>query len=671
MKRLIYFFFAVAMMLPAAGCNDDPDFIKNAPPSSGETDGTDDDSDAGGDGTVEGVDPNFQIYLCFGQSNMEGFASLDGTYNGIEDKDKTVDERFQVLNVVSGNWNGVQREAGHWYTAVPPLCRSNTGLCPADYFGRTMVEELSKTNPDIKVGVIVVAIGGAGIKAFHKTKYNEYYTGTDDWQRSLMDIYDGYPYETLVDMARIAQKQGVIKGILMHQGETDGCGLEWRQDVAEIYKDLISDLSLKSENTPLLVGELLDDNNQGLGVDRNPDLSKIKELVPNTYVVSSEGCTVVDASIDPDKGGNNRYLHFSSEGYRELGRHYAQTMLSVLAGQKPDEPEEEPIGPTDPKDLFKIEEGKFIKLSGSDGQTIDYQNKSINAAGGYGATGWKFTSPVNLKGQGYLVAKFSQVDDKGKPALVINNTGNIYEEAYQEKVNNGQIGEFYYSVIDLSKDFEPNEGTITTGLISLDKLSIIGIQVGEGPVNYTIENVYVTDKNPLEEGEGEVPSEPTPVEDLFKLEASSFKKMSGHENTIVEFKESKAIVKNAGNYGVVGWDFSTSPINLEGKGYLVVELSEYVTELPWIVICDKGLYGEGYRTESATEKEGKYYVVLSLDSDPTSNIPPNDGTEKDNSIDLSNLTYVGLQSGTSENELPNGGYTVDKVYFSSTNPLKQ
>lgn len=668
MKRLIYFFFAVAMMLSVAGCNDDPDFIKNAPPSSGETDGTDDDSDAGDDGTVEGVDPNFQIYLCFGQSNMEGFAALDGTYNGIEEQDKTVDERFQMMAVVSDGWD---REAGHWYAAVPPLCRSNTGLCPADYFGRTMVEKLSETNPDVKIGVIVVAIGGAGIKAFHKTKYYEYYTTSGAWQQSLMDFYNGYPYGKLVEMAKIAQKQGVIKGILMHQGETDGCGEEWRGYVADIYNGLVEDLSLKANETPLLVGELLDDQGKGLGAGRNADLLKIAELVPNTYVVSSEGCTVVDASKDHNEAGENNYLHFSSEGYRKLGRNYAETMLSVLAGQKPDEPEEEPIGPTDPKDLFKIEEGKFIKLSGSDGQTIDYQNKSINAAGGYGATGWKFTSPVNLKGQGYLVAKFSQVDDKGKPALVINNTGNIYDEAYQEKKNNGQKGEFYYSVIDLSKDFEPNEGTITTGLISLDKLSIIGIQVGEGPVNYTIENVYVTDKNPLEEGEGEVPSEPTPVEDLFKLDASSFKKMSGHEITTVEFKESKAIVKNAGSYGVVGWDFSTSPVNLEGKGYLVVELSEYITELPWIVICDKGLYGEGYKTEKATEKEGKYYVVLSLDSDPTSNISPNDGTEKDNSIDLSNLTYVGLQSGTSENELPNGGYTVDKVYFSSTNPLKQ
>lgn len=39
-------------------------------------------------------DPNFHIYLCFGQSNMEG-------YPGIADQDKTgVDERFRVLAAV-------------------------------------------------------------------------------------------------------------------------------------------------------------------------------------------------------------------------------------------------------------------------------------------------------------------------------------------------------------------------------------------------------------------------------------------------------------------------------------------------------------------------------------------------------------------------------------------
>ena len=38
-------------------------------------------------------DPNFHIYLCFGQSNMEGAGRA-------EEQDKTVDERFQVLQAV-------------------------------------------------------------------------------------------------------------------------------------------------------------------------------------------------------------------------------------------------------------------------------------------------------------------------------------------------------------------------------------------------------------------------------------------------------------------------------------------------------------------------------------------------------------------------------------------
>src|SRR4249919_2209886 len=67
-------------------------------------------------------DPNFYIFLCFGQSNMEGFP-------GIEQQDKTVDERFQVLAAVDSP--KLNRKKGNWYPAAAPLCRSSTGLCPA------------------------------------------------------------------------------------------------------------------------------------------------------------------------------------------------------------------------------------------------------------------------------------------------------------------------------------------------------------------------------------------------------------------------------------------------------------------------------------------------------------------------------------------------------------
>src|SRR5665647_822241 len=77
--------------------------------------------------------PNFHIYLCFGQSNMEG-------QGAIETKDRTVNSRFKVFQSLDCSSTG--RKKATWYTAVPPLCHCNTGLSPADYFGRTMVANL-------------------------------------------------------------------------------------------------------------------------------------------------------------------------------------------------------------------------------------------------------------------------------------------------------------------------------------------------------------------------------------------------------------------------------------------------------------------------------------------------------------------------------------------------
>ncbi|HAH23200.1 MAG TPA: hypothetical protein DCL77_05480, partial [Prolixibacteraceae bacterium] len=54
-------------------------------------------------------DPNFYIYLCFGQSNMEG---NQGT---IESQDMTVDSRFKVMEAV--DCSNLGRKKGTWYTA--------------------------------------------------------------------------------------------------------------------------------------------------------------------------------------------------------------------------------------------------------------------------------------------------------------------------------------------------------------------------------------------------------------------------------------------------------------------------------------------------------------------------------------------------------------------------
>ena len=286
-------------------------------------------------------DSNFHIYLCFGQSNMEGAAA-------IEDIDKTgVDERFQVMSVCDVD-QGINRTPGEWYTAIPPLCRAGTGLCPADYFGRTMVEYL----PDsCRVGVIVVAMGGSGIDAFGKESYADYYATTDDWQRSLMDLYDGNPYRKMVTMAKKAQKEGVIKGILLHQGETNNTQGDWPQKVQNIYNDLITDLGLDGDKVPLFAGEMLRQEEGGVCWGHNDIIARLPDMM-NAYVVSSEGC----------KGASDG-LHFTPAGYRELGRHYAMTVLKNVYHMLPDMPdrpaESLTVGDTD----MEIQIGTGIELN--------------------------------------------------------------------------------------------------------------------------------------------------------------------------------------------------------------------------------------------------------------------------------------------------------------------
>ena len=73
-------------------------------------------------------DPNFFIYLCFGQSNMEA-----GARPAEQDKDFN-DPRFQFMAAV--DMPRYERVRNHWYTAVPPICRETNNMGPVDFFGR-------------------------------------------------------------------------------------------------------------------------------------------------------------------------------------------------------------------------------------------------------------------------------------------------------------------------------------------------------------------------------------------------------------------------------------------------------------------------------------------------------------------------------------------------------
>ena len=253
-------------------------------------------------------DPNFYIFLCFGQSNMEGAARPEA-----QDMEG-VSPRFLLMPAVDDPARN--RKRGEWCQALPPLCRPNTGLTPVDYFGRTLTENLPE---NIRVGVIHVAIGGIRIEGFMPEGMDEFVKTAPGWMTGMLKAYDNNPYKRLVTLAKKAQKDGVIKGILMHQGESNTGDAEWANKVQNVYDHLLGDLQLKPEEVPLLAGEVVQANGEGQCIAMNKQIDELPKTLHTSQVISSTGC-----SNGPDK------LHFDAAGYRELGRRYGEKMLELM-----------------------------------------------------------------------------------------------------------------------------------------------------------------------------------------------------------------------------------------------------------------------------------------------------------------------------------------------------
>ena len=261
-------------------------------------------------------DPNFYIFLCFGQSNMEGNARPEAQDIA------SPGPRFLLMPAVDFPEKG--RKMGEWCEASAPLCRPNTGLTPADWFGRTLVNSLPE---NIKIGVIHVAIGGIDIKGFLSDSIPTYVEKkAPGWMKGMLAAYDNNPYERLVTLAKKAQKDGVIKGILMHQGETNTGDPQWAGMVKQVYDNLCSDLQLKPEEVNLYVGNIVQADGKGVCIGCKKQIDELPQTIHTCQVISSDDCT-----NGPDR------LHFDAAGYRELGCRYGEAVARHL-GFEPKRP---------------------------------------------------------------------------------------------------------------------------------------------------------------------------------------------------------------------------------------------------------------------------------------------------------------------------------------------
>jgi hypothetical protein len=164
--------------------------------------------------------------------------------------------------------------------------------------------------------------------------------------KNIINEYNGNPYGHLVDMAKIAQQDGVIKGILMHQGESNTGDQQWPQKVKKVYDDLLTDLSLSASEVPFLLGEMLPG---GVCQSHNSIVHKVPDVISTAHVVEA-----------PENTGalnDGMNVHFSSEGYRQLGINYANTLLTLMDIDYNNEEEEEEEEEEEPNNI------NFEKLS--------------------------------------------------------------------------------------------------------------------------------------------------------------------------------------------------------------------------------------------------------------------------------------------------------------------
>jgi len=231
---------------------------------------------------------NFHLFLLAGQSNMAGRGI-------VEEEDLVAHPRVFALD-----------KEGNWKPAVAPMHfdKSVAGVG----LGKSFAVALAEEDESISIGLIPVAHGGSPISSWEVGGYH--------------DQTKGHPYDDAIERARGAMKEGVLKGFLWHQGESDS-----RPERAEAYQAKLEDLikrfrkDLKARKVPFVIGQLgrfpekpWDDSRELVDTAQK----QVASESPLVGFVSSDGLTCKSDNI-----------HFNTESLRELGRRFAKTYLEI------------------------------------------------------------------------------------------------------------------------------------------------------------------------------------------------------------------------------------------------------------------------------------------------------------------------------------------------------
>ena len=230
----------------------------------------------------------FHLFLLAGQSNMAGRGK-------VAEEDTVPHARMLTLN-----------KENQWVPAVDPIHfdKSIAGVG----IGRTFAITLAQRDPSITIGLIPCAVGGSPISSWEPG-------GSHAQTKS-------HPYDDAIERTRIAMRQGTLKGILWHQGESDS-----HDDLPVVYKEKLHAMierfraEFGSAELPFLAGQMgrfpdrpWDDAREAV----NSVHESLPRMVENTAFVPSVGFS--------HKGDK---VHFDSQSLREFGRRYAEAYLTL------------------------------------------------------------------------------------------------------------------------------------------------------------------------------------------------------------------------------------------------------------------------------------------------------------------------------------------------------
>lgn len=231
----------------------------------------------------------FHLFLLAGQSNMAGRGEVDAQ------------DREPVERVYSFNQEQI------WVYATDPIHFdkpvAGVGL------GRTFGIEVAQANPEITVGLIPAAVGGSPIRT---------------WSPGVVHEQTGAkPYDDAILSAKAAMRDGELKAILWHQGESDDT-IERAEKYEEEFRTLIDRFrkDLGKPDLLIIVGQLDQFPESTLG-DGGRIVDQIQQQVAaedeNILFVNSDGLTAMEDNT-----------HFDAESMREFGKRFAEVYLDQL-----------------------------------------------------------------------------------------------------------------------------------------------------------------------------------------------------------------------------------------------------------------------------------------------------------------------------------------------------